>query len=118
MNDEITDLPSTFSSNKEKLLAETATIEWHELQRFFAQGAVLNVKEDLDLVEVAVLFAEDNADELEPLLKDLSISQPSNQLAKQWYADNTVLWSVVVAPYVLVQYRPNTKSSSLNKAEQ
>ena len=74
---------------------------------------MLNVNEDLDLVEVAALFAEDKADELEPLLKSLSISQPSNQLAKQWYADNTVLWSVVVAPYVLVQYRPDSKSSEL-----
>ena len=113
MNDKTNEFSSTFSSTKEKLLAETATIKWHELQRFFAQGAVLNIKEDLDLVEVAVLFAEDRANELEPLLKNLSISQPSNQLAKQWYADNTVLWSVVVAPYVLVQYRPDSKSSEL-----
>ena len=94
-----------FGSTKEKLLAETSTVRWHSLQRFFAQGAVLNVRSDLDLIDVAVLFAEDRADELEPLLSDLRVAQPKNELAKQWYADNPLLWTVVVAPYVLVQHK-------------
>lgn len=94
-----------FESVKEKLLSETAKINWHDLQRFFAQGAVLRVDSALDLVEVATLFAEDNAVELEPLLGSLRVSQPTNDMAREWYANNTELWSVVVAPYVLVQDR-------------
>ncbi len=101
-----------FESVTHKLLAETALIRWHDLQRFFAQGAVLNVSSELNLVEVASLFAEDKAAELEPLLSQQLIQQPDNQLARQWYDDDVELWSVVVAPYILVQDKPAPKSIS------
>ena len=94
-----------FESTKDKLLAETSTARWHDLQRFFAQGALLRVDQSLDLLDVAVLFAEDKADELEPLLDELKVSQPPNDLARSWYQENPLLWTVVVAPYVLVQYQ-------------
>ena len=98
-----------FESTKDKLLAETSTARWHDLQRFFAQGALLKVDQTLDLLDVAVLFAEDRAKELEPLLSDLKVSQPSNDLARSWYQENPLLWTVVVAPYVLVQYKPDSQ---------
>ncbi len=76
---------------------------WRDLQRFFAQGAVLWVHADLDLVHTASLFADDDAAALEPLLSELKVRQPSNQQARDWYERSAELWSVVVAPYVLVQ---------------
>ncbi len=94
---------SEFESVKQKLLTETAKINWHELQRFFAQGAVLWVDSSLDLIHVAAQFAQDNAKELESLLSDLRIRQPSNDQARDWYHNDAQLWSVVVAPYVLIQ---------------
>ena len=42
-----------------KLLAETAQIEWSELQRFFARGVLLKVARDIDLVSVAEAVASD-----------------------------------------------------------
>lgn len=99
-----------FASTTEKLLTETARIKWRELQRFFAQGAVLNVDASLDLVHIASLFADDNAKELEPLLGKLLIHQPSNEQARTWYNDDAELWSVVVSPYVLVQDKEQNKS--------
>lgn len=88
---------------KAKLHSETATIVWSELQRFFAQGSVLQVDSRLDLVQVAVWFAQDIADKLQPLVACGKIAQPSNDKARQWYDDQQTLWSVVVAPFVLVQ---------------
>lgn len=86
-----------------KLHAETATISWAELQRFYAQGAVLQIATELDLIKVAVWFAEDCTQRLEPLFVSGAIAQPSNETARNWYATKASLWSVVVAPYVLVQ---------------
>ncbi len=63
----------------------------------------MQISSNLDLIEIATLFAEDKVDQLEPLLQCLDVRQPSNDQARQWYVDNTELWSVVVAPYVLVQ---------------
>lgn len=87
----------------QKLYSETATIPWHELQRFFAQGSVLHVADDLDLVTTALLFSEDNAAELEPLIKSQRVIAPSNDQARTWFDNDVTLWSVVVAPFVLVQ---------------
>lgn len=88
---------------QEKLFSETARITWHELQRFFAQGVVLHVDESLDLIDVAVFMASDNANELQPLIEKGLVAAPTNDAARVWYEQNTELWSVVVAPYVLVQ---------------
>jgi len=90
-------------STTEKLLVETARIAWHELQRFFAQGAVLMVDVSLDLVNVAVFIAEDDSQSLQPLIDKGLVRAPDNDIARAWYAKNTELWCVVVAPYVLVQ---------------
>jgi len=87
----------------EKLHSETAQISWLELQRFFAQGLVMNVESNLDLVEVAVLFAQDQSSQLQGLLESNKVSAPSNEQARSWFERETLLWSVVVAPFVLVQ---------------
>lgn len=88
---------------KQKLHSETARIAWSELQRFFAQGSVLWLSDDYDLIEVAVHFAEDNADTLQALMSAGGLAAPTNDQARKWYDDKAELWSVVVAPFVLVQ---------------
>ena len=89
----------------EKLHGETARICWLELQRFFAQGAVMQVADTLDLVKVAAWFAEDNHQELEIHFKSGAIAAPSDAQARTWYTQKAELWGVVVAPFVLVQER-------------
>lgn len=92
-----------FNSMTEKLHSETALMHWIDLQTFFAKGMVIYVDKSLNLVDMAVLFADDMADQLEPKLESKLIAQPSNDQARAWYEKNSELWTVVVAPYVLVQ---------------
>lgn len=87
----------------EKLHSETAKISWLDLQPYFANGSLLAVDKSLDLIKIAVQFAEDNTDQLKDKIKSELISAPSNDQARAWYADNTDFWAVVVAPFVLVQ---------------
>ena len=91
----------------EKLHSETALMHWSDLQRFFAQGKVLHVENSLDLVQVAIWLAEDSVGELAPFIESNSIASPSNDQARSWYNNNVELWTVVVAPYVLVQQQAN-----------
>lgn len=51
----MTQEPSTLYA---KLLGETASISWKELQPFFAKGALLWVEPSQDLIAVAEAFAE------------------------------------------------------------
>lgn len=88
---------------KRKLLSETAKISWDELQQFYARGSVVWVSSGLDLLETAMQFANDQSTVLKPLLAEQLIAAPTKSQARQWYESKTYLWSVVVAPFVLVQ---------------
>lgn len=63
----------------------------------------MQVADELDLVATALLFSEDDAIELEPLIKSRQVAAPSNDQARAWFDESAMLWSVVVAPFVLVQ---------------
>ena len=88
-----------------KLNLETAQIEWKELQRFFATGAVFFVDASLDMVDVALKISEDNRAAVEAWLNDGQLAQVSDEQALRWFETDALLWSVVVKPWVLVQDR-------------
>jgi hypothetical protein len=86
-----------------KINSETARIPWKELQRYFAGGYTLIVDFELDLVEVACQFEQDNAQQIEHWLNADLIRQVSNQQAREWYNNDAILWACVVQPWVLIQ---------------
>ncbi|MEW4983829.1 MAG: DUF2288 domain-containing protein [Cycloclasticus sp.] len=87
------------------LHAETAAIEWKDLERFFARGNLLRVANDLDLVDAAVEMANDNKPVIEQWVAENRLSGVSNDEAKLWSDGNSELWSVIVLPWILVQQR-------------
>jgi len=88
-----------------KLNSETAQIPWKELQRYFAGGYTLYVDQQLDLIDVAFQFEQDNAQQVEDWLKAKTVIAVSNDQARQWYKDNEILWACVVKPWVLLQQK-------------
>ena len=88
-----------------KLLGETASIGWHELQPFFARGALLWVNSQLDLVAVALAVAQDDKASMSTWLAAAQVGKISASQAEDWLQRDPALWSVVVAPWVLVQER-------------
>lgn len=92
-----------------KLNQETAKIPWQEMQRFFASGNALYVDESLDLIDVAIEFSLDNTDVLQPLIEKQQLATVTDQQAISWIDNDSLVWAVVIAPWVLVQ---PVKSSS------
>ena len=88
-----------------KLLAETAQIEWSELQRFFARGVLLKVARDIDLVSVAEAVASDNTKQVTEWLSAGLVERTTAETAADLAARNPELWAVVVSPWVCVQER-------------
>lgn len=82
---------------------QTAKIAWQELQRFFAQGVLLKVDQDHDLIKVAELFVHDDSKAVSELLDSGFVARCSDDDARKWQSENQVLWAVVAAPWVLVQ---------------
>ncbi|WP_153099743.1 DUF2288 domain-containing protein [Paraburkholderia hayleyella] len=87
------------------LLAETAKIGWPELERFFAQGILLHVAHDLDLVSVAEAIASDHTGLVSQWLSTGQVTRLEAATAADFTARDPDLWAVVVSPWVCVQER-------------
>ena len=88
-------------------------IAWRELQRYFASGVTIAVEPSLNLLDVAVQMAQDDRDALQTLLARGAVSRVSDEQARSWLEADTVVWSVVVAPWVLVQARSDDEPGTL-----
>ncbi len=86
-----------------ELNRETAKIAWRELERFYARGVVIEVDAHSDLIEVAAAMRRDDTDRVENWLQEGAVVRPDDTRARQWSDADSVLWAVVVAPWVLVQ---------------
>ncbi len=95
--------PSDSDILRAKLNQETAKADWQELQPFFARGQTVAVAGDLDLIEVAVAFAEDRAEQLKQWRDQGRVGGVTDDQARTWFEAGQGLWTVVVMPWVLVQ---------------
>lgn len=90
---------------KTRLNLETARITWKELGFFFAHGRVIEVIAAIDLIEVASALANDDAQQVADWLNAEQVRVLPDAVAKEWAADDSDLWAVVLAPWVVVQKR-------------
>ncbi|MEM5312893.1 DUF2288 domain-containing protein [Paraburkholderia sp. JHI869] len=93
------------SSTYAKLLGETAKIDWQDLERFFAQGKLLSIARDLDLVSVAEAIANDDSTVVMQWLSSGLVQRMPAETAADYATRKPELWAVVVSPWVCVQER-------------
>jgi hypothetical protein len=103
----MSDEPSTLYA---KLLGETASITWKELQPYFARGALLWVEGSLDLIDVAQAIAQNDTDKVSAWLGSGEVGKVAEARAIELVERDPLLWAVVVAPWVLVQDRAALRS--------
>ena len=89
-----------------KINRETARLPWSELQRHFAQGTVIYVSEELDLVDVALRISHDDKASIARWMADGKVTKVSDAQAQAWTEADASLWTSVVSPFVLVQPKP------------
>jgi hypothetical protein len=94
--------PSTLYA---KLLGETASITWQELQPFFAKGALLWVDPALDLIAVAEAIAEDDKANMATWMSAGQVEKLSDSRALALHEGTPDLWAVVVSPWIVIQNR-------------
>ncbi|MEP4486994.1 MAG: DUF2288 domain-containing protein [Halioglobus sp.] len=90
---------------KNEYLGQTARIPWRDLQTYFAQGSVVEVGAQLDLVGVAVQLGLDNTEQFKQWIDSGEVQAVSDSRARTWLDDDISVWAVVAAPWVLVQNR-------------
>jgi len=100
--------PLKDSELHDKINRETGRVQWSELERHFAQGVVVWVSEELDLIEVALRIAHDDKASIARWMDAGKLAKVSSVQAATWQAADSPLWASVVSPFVLVQ--PEKKS--------
>lgn len=88
-----------------KLAAETARVQWKEIERLYAAGKVIEVAASLDLVDVATAFAADDKASVRDWMQAEQVGLLRDETAIGWAGGADNLWGVVVSPWVLVQQR-------------
>ncbi len=88
-----------------KLNTETAKADWAELQPFFAKGQLIRVDERLDLIDVAANIACDDTATVQHWMMSGQLAKLDDATAADWQQRNPPIWTVVVAPWILVQER-------------
>ena len=85
------------------LNGQTGKLGWPELEKHFARGVVIKVDPAMDLIETGAAFVQDNKQQIEAWMNDGKVSRADDNDALDWSKHKPVFWSVVVAPWVLVQ---------------
>ena len=88
---------------EQELCRETAKVKWPEIEPFFANGSLITVDKSLDLIKVAIAITNDDSDKMKAWMTDKLVSNASDEMALNWQQSNSLLWVVVVKPWVLVQ---------------
>ena len=86
-----------------KIIRETARLPWSELEKHFAQGNVVYISPELDLVDVALRVSHDDKDSISRWMAEGKVAKVSDVQAATWSAADAKVWASVVSPVVLVQ---------------
>ena len=76
--------PDKDTELRDKINSETARLPWAELERHFAQGSVIFVSPDLDLIDVAVRISHDDKDSIARWMADGKIGKVTDEQAQAW----------------------------------
>jgi hypothetical protein len=88
---------------EQELCRETAKVNWADIEPFFANGSLITVDNSLDLIKVAVAITEDDSVNMQVWMADNLVLNTNDQMALNWQQSDSLLWVVVVKPWVLVQ---------------
>ncbi|MDH5601769.1 MAG: DUF2288 domain-containing protein [Gammaproteobacteria bacterium] len=85
------------------LHGETSKLPWVDLQKHFARGVVFKVARGTDILDVAIVMSRDDKDTLKEWIDEGKVIGAEIDDAKKWFETDASLWTVVIAPWVLVQ---------------
>ena len=92
------------SQLKESLSKDVADITWKDLQPHAKRDAIIVIKDELELPEVAAAISEDNTVSVQEWITSQSIAKPTADQLTEWNKDLTKQFTaLIVQPFVVVK---------------
>ncbi|MFW7378986.1 MAG: DUF2288 domain-containing protein [Oligoflexus sp.] len=97
---------------REKLLAELDELPWSELTRPFAAGRLYLVRQGIDIIDVAVAMAVNDAQTIASWMAENLFGRAEDEEVRHWLKEQSRFQVLIVSPFVLVQEKtPDTTQS-------
>jgi len=91
-------------SLQETLAKDVADITWKDLLPHAKRDAIIVIKDDLELAEVAAAIAEDNTTSVQGWIASQSISKPTSEELTVWnQTPQKQFIALIVQPFVVVK---------------
>ncbi len=100
------------ASLRSELNEQTAQMRWTALARFFASGTVISIAPKLDLIDVGARIAADDKQSVQRWMDAGLLPKTSDDPATDSATRDTLLWVVVVKPWILVQRERMTPTAA------
>lgn len=92
------------SQLKESLSKDVADITWKDLQPHAKRDAIIVIKDELDLPEVAAAISEDNTSSVQSWISSQSIAKPTTEQLTEWNKNlSKQFTALIVQPFVVVK---------------
>ena len=86
-----------------KLYQEADICEWPDLHKQFVHDALFVVSGDLDVFEIAIAIAKDNAGMISSAISSKKLNRPSGYDVENWRKKNQRFLTLIVSPFVVVK---------------
>jgi len=92
------------SELRDKLKSELETTDWLALEPHHGREALMIVHQDLDLLDVAVSVAQDNAEDIKKWMSEKKLQRPTEEQVETWkdLREKKYIF-IIVQPFVFVQ---------------
>lgn len=91
------------TSDGEKIKKYTGDVEWTYLEPHYKAGNIVSISSELNLVDVAQAFSQDNKAQVQAWLKSEAIIQPTATHAAKWEEKQSIFNATIVRPFILIQ---------------
>ena len=88
---------------KERLKKDLGSANWSDLLPQLAHDQLIVVSKSLDILDIGLEIANDNADLIGQWLGEGKISKPTTEEIERWTKENPKFLCAIVQPFVLIK---------------
>ena len=95
------------TTTREDLTQSLTDADWHSLRAHLERGGLIVVADDLDVIDVGMAVADDDAATVGDWIEAEKLTRPTTEQISAWdVTRDKLFYCLIVSPYVLIQEKP------------